>query len=874
MTNIGRFLRLVSRLFFTWAISAVALYAVCLVLPGMHLTPDANSNPYEIAAAVALLIGIINFTARPLFLFLTYPFGTIAVFLTGFVLNAIVLRIAGAILPNFVVGSWMDAVVGAFLMAACNTLLHAIFPASDEQSFSSAVIERLARKNPVKPSETAAHGMVIIEADGVSYWHLQQALQQGRMPFLAGQLAADRLHLHLADCGLPSQTASCQAGILYGRNDDIPSFRWYEKKSGRSVMSSLNAAALHQRLSNGEGLLVGGTSINNMFDGDASVSFFTLSHLNSKDPQERARRSTDLIYLMLHPYFFMRVIVLSVLEFFIELWQGIRQTVHNIQPRMNRLRDFYPIVRPLLTVLLRDLGEFLTSLEIYRGTPVIYWSWVGYDEVSHHSGPASSDAIATLTHLDRAVRRISHQIEHKSSMPYDLVLLSDHGHSTGATFLQRYGHDLTSVLRGYLPAETSLEPVLAEHEEQKAFLAVNTEFQNASYEKINLLKRLPVRKPVEPVKPADVTVCCSGNLAQVYFNRYSEMITQQQIESMAPGLIENLARHPGIGFVIVQDENKGPVAIGGEGKCWLASGEVEGTNPLQPFGHAPLRRQQLLRLSQFKNTGDLIINGPIYPDGTIASFEEQIGSHGGLGGEQTDAFLLTPAGMKVAEIHGSEQVYAVLRRRQLSERPRSVSLKRKPDRGSLWTGAAIRKAFSARNHWAELCVRAALLDRKAYRAVADNRLLTVPALLIGLLAVMAHAAAIAGGLDYRVILMGLLIWLGNSWLLYLSARWLGGKGDWIDTIRATGYASSVYLLDIFHLIPAIQSITLIFTSLLFVFATWMAITEAHRLTGWRGLLFPVALTVLGLFLYASVDILLQGGVLTLRSLASFLTTTR
>lgn len=874
MTAIGRFFRLISRLFFTWAITAIALYAVCAVTPGMRLIADPNTNSFQIAAAVALLIGIINFTARPIFLLLSYPFGTIVVFLTGFVLNAIVLRIAGAILPNFEVLTWMDAVVGAFLMAACITLLNAIFPASDDQSFSSAVIERLARKNPVEPPEPVERGMVIIEADGVSYWHLQQALQQGRMPILASMLAADRYHLHLADCGLPSQTASCQAGILYGRNDDIPSFRWYEKKSGRSVMSSLNAAALHQRLSSGDGLLRGGASINNMFDGDAGVSFFTLSHLSSRDEHERARRSTDLTFIMLHPYFFMRVIVLSVLEFFIELFQSLRQKLLNIRPRMNRMRDFYPLVRPLLTVLLRDLGEYLTSLEIYRGTPVIYWSWVGYDEVSHHSGPDSSDALATLKHLDRAIGRIVHQIEMKSPLPYDLVILSDHGHSSGATFLQRYGHDLTAVLRGYLPANTSLEPASVEHKEKQAFLAVNAEIQNVGSEKITHLKNLPESAPVQPIMPADVTVCCSGNLAQVYFNRHDELLSMQQIEQMAPGMIEQLVEHPGIGFVIVRDEGKGPLAIGKGGRCWLTSGESCGQNPLSPYQHISLRRKQLLRLAQFENSGDLIINGTLYPDGSVASFEEQIGSHGGLGGPQTDAFILTPAGMKVPEIHGSEQIYAVLRRRQMCERPRAMRKIRREGPPSLWTKASIRQAFAGRSRWAEYFIRAALLDRKAYQAVAANRLLTVPGICIGLLAVVAHAAAFSGAWDTRILLAGLAIWLGNSWLLYISARWLGGCGDWLDNLRATGYASSVYLLDVFHFIQPIQASTLVLTSVLYIISTWLAITEVHHLSGWRGRVLPVVITVLGILIYTSVDIFLQGGALTLRSLVSFLTAVR
>ena len=37
------------------------------------------------------------------------------------------------------------------------------------------------------------------------------------------------------DCGLPSQTSACQAGIMFGDNYDIPAFRWYDKDRAEVV---------------------------------------------------------------------------------------------------------------------------------------------------------------------------------------------------------------------------------------------------------------------------------------------------------------------------------------------------------------------------------------------------------------------------------------------------------------------------------------------------------------------------------------------------------------------------------------------------------------------------------------------------------------
>ena len=56
---------------------------------------------------------------------------------------------------------------------------------------------------------------------------------------------------------LSSQTGASQAGLLLGSNDDMPAFRWYEKESGRTVVSNhgKDAVELERRHSDGGGLL-------------------------------------------------------------------------------------------------------------------------------------------------------------------------------------------------------------------------------------------------------------------------------------------------------------------------------------------------------------------------------------------------------------------------------------------------------------------------------------------------------------------------------------------------------------------------------------------------------------------------------------------
>ena len=75
---------------------------------------------------------------------------------------------------------------------------------------------------------------------------------------------------------------------------------------------------------------------------------------------------------------------------------------------------------------------------MYAGLPVAYTTFLAYDEVAHHSGIERPDALSTLRQVDRQIGRIA-AARRYAPRPYRLVVLSDHGQSQGATFLERYG---------------------------------------------------------------------------------------------------------------------------------------------------------------------------------------------------------------------------------------------------------------------------------------------------------------------------------------------------------------------------------------------------------------------------------------------------
>src|SRR4029077_12921197 len=80
-----------------------------------------------------------------------------------------------------------------------------------------------------------------------------------------------------------------------------------------------------------------------------------------------------------------------------------------------------------------------------EGVPVVYSTFVGYDEVAHHSGIQEPDAFAVLKQHDAQLARLEQAIE-QAPRPYHLVVLSDHGQSQGRPFRQRYDAELEVVV--------------------------------------------------------------------------------------------------------------------------------------------------------------------------------------------------------------------------------------------------------------------------------------------------------------------------------------------------------------------------------------------------------------------------------------------
>jgi hypothetical protein len=239
---------------------------------------------------------------------------------------------------------------------------------------------------------------------------------------------------------LSSQTGASQAGILLGSNDDIPAFRWVEKE--RQVLmvcsSPEDCAEIERRHTRGPGLLAnGGASRGNLFSGGADHVILTVSRMEaepgaqprlSRLPRQRLQRRAGVRPLRGR-----------------SSWSGSPQHA-SAGATSARAATGAASIRSCgrrCSVIVRDLIVYGVLMDMMKEA-AIHATFSSYDEVAHHSGLEREDTLEALRKLDQQFARIEGARRY-AARPYELVVLSDHGQTQGATFKQRNGYGLEDL---------------------------------------------------------------------------------------------------------------------------------------------------------------------------------------------------------------------------------------------------------------------------------------------------------------------------------------------------------------------------------------------------------------------------------------------
>jgi hypothetical protein len=373
---------------------------------------------------------------------------------------------------------------------------------------------------------------------------------------------------------------------------------------------------------------------------------------------------------------------------------------------------------------------------------------------------------------------------------------------------------------------------------------------------------------------AAVIACVSGNLANVYFDLRTGKVSQGELEVAHPGLLETLVNHEGIGLVVTYDETGTPWVLGKAGGRNLQTGQLVEGDPLAAYGDPDFRARQLLRLASFPHAGDLIVISTLYPDGQVAAFEELVGCHGGLGGQQTDSFLFHPADMDVPPTANSADVFHILNAR------RGLPVVEVPDQGAVevaaaWSGKNLLAGMSDLSGLLSRALRALRLERSLFSEVANDPKATGQALLIFIL--FGIASGLVDAFNQSLpgepvlkfvldVLSTVLTWTFIILLATVAGRALRGKGSFSRAFRAVGFAHIPEVITWLHIIPVAGLLFNIIGTLMLLVATWLALQESLRISKWRALLIPLVAIVVILVGIAVIDLVASGAALTVETI--------
>jgi hypothetical protein len=513
-------------------------------------------------------------------------------------------------------------------------------------------------------------GFIVIQIDSLAHEDMERALDQGHMPHVRRLIERQGWTLRRFPAGLPSATPAAQAAIFHGTKARIPAFRWYEKAERRVIIGSQPASMqfIRDRLP-AQGILAGGSSYVNLYDGGADRSAFTLSAQRPQPFLQKMGGGRVGLLLLLHPIRVLRMLLASVLEY---LREEKDRLISDFRGRSTYYWWYLPFLHIGSNVVLRELQTLAVLLDIYTGAPSIYTTYNAYDEFAHHFGPSSRTAYKSLRALDRRIAEIFRMLRRVPGRPYDIYILSDHGQTPSVPYRIRYGETLgdtivaaasqgVHALAGtgtYAPARETLDFLIRELEEVAA--TSSPPARHLGLRAGRWLRRqyqiFPlVAEVVREDAAQRLVVTYSSSLAHVYWTEPARPLDFREIRSDAErrALYYFLVAHRGIGLVITRmvdgvhvENDRGRALITPAGEAEVLAGE----DPLIPYADTVVERRAIVHLGTLENAGDLVLFGAYDRERDLCvCFDDQVGAHGALGGRQFWPFLLSAPGLVPAD---------------------------------------------------------------------------------------------------------------------------------------------------------------------------------------------------------------------------------
>jgi hypothetical protein len=473
--------------------------------------------------------------------------------------------------------------------------------------------------------------LVVIHIDGLGADSLEQALREGDMPFTKSLIDGEGYEVHRYRCGIPSTTPFAQAGILYGDNSEIPSFRWWDRE--RKVLVEFGPGSSFAKVADKyfvgcRPLTQDGATIAACYPAGAAETFGIAYQARNYSKGEQSRSAWAVVL----PY------LANPLNLADLVWHGaysIAQTVRSFVSRRLTGRTAaatYAFTDALEEIFVHHLTRYAVVKAMRADYPAIYAGFYAFDETGHAFGPDDRYSMRILKHVDDSLKKIARAREGR----YELVVLSDHGQIDTIPFNQNSDAAFGELIARWLPG----------HRVQ--------EMKGKAY------------GPAAEDASGRVNITYSGGLAHVYFADRAQRMSYSELMAQFPDFARNVASIHGVGLVMARDGGEDVFLNGG---LVLRGDEVKPV--LAEYDDPGILLAQLSRLNSFRNSGDLVVFGA-FSDGKQINFENQAGGHGSIGGEQAHPFVLAKRAWELdtSAVRGAHELHPILSR--LRDRLRAI----------------------------------------------------------------------------------------------------------------------------------------------------------------------------------------------------------
>jgi hypothetical protein len=508
--------------------------------------------------------------------------------------------------------------------------------------------------------------IVLVQIDGLSRPRLERAMAEGYLPALAERLSTGAHALSSIRSGVPSSTPAFQAGLFYGISPSVPGFVWFDRHTGREIRMDrpADAAMVEARVAAAvpRPLLRGGSSYFSLFSGGASLPYFCLSGLRGElglQPHDRNAGASDVLaFVLAHGLATARSAARLANEVGAGIVDGLRWSA-----ALGRAKNEPRFLAHRLVVqgLQRELAVQSVLLDIFRGVPVVYVDFLGFDEYAHRRGPDSATALRNLVSIDAALAAILAAAEAVPELGYDVYALSDHGHVATLPFESLAGAPLPE----YVAAAERGDPL------------------PRGPRRVGLPRgRAPGGRRSGRIATAE-----AGDLAHVYFLDEPTPLPLDGVRARHRRVLAALSANRGVGLMALRGGRRGFALVRGEIVDLAEPREVARL----PHPHPRLLATYLSDLVSLPESGDIVVLGWRGEDEPVVAYAWEFGSHGGVAPEETEAFIVHPAERKHAfdRVIRPSELYRYFEEGYRTPGERSARPSRGPASGMARRGRAI-----------------------------------------------------------------------------------------------------------------------------------------------------------------------------------------